>query len=342
MPQQRLRLAFPLAAGALLLVFIYFCSTGAWKNLLGGNSAHASTGAASAAAGAANTPGSSAGDGNAAAAGATASAGSTAPTLQQFADEDIRNLEALPPQQQAEQLMMAAVNHYDGAPGMIMDRAEGWRGKLRRTQNWDTVDQAARYSSDLRVRNADIELALVMNNIDRNGDTAERLLADATTNVGNRGFDFYMLGMLANRGIETDRIHTALKDWAHDQDEGTRYWAIEGLAFLGSDNTIQDFIEVLRNDPSLNVRQRCGASLAKSGMLTREQRMQAVPGLLEIAADKSQNATAQGWAFQALREITAEQIGNDAAAWQTWYGAHGSERTEQFHRTDPNWVLGNS
>jgi hypothetical protein len=327
-----------MTAAVLAFVFFYAFSSGSWQKWFGGNGDHASAATASA-----NTPATAVTDGSAPAAGSVSSAaGFTTPTLQKFADADLRSLEALTPQQQAEQLLMSAVNHYEGAPGMIMDRAEGWRGKLRKTQNWDTVDQAARYSSDLRVRNADVELALVINNIDKTSEMAERLVSDATDHVGNRGFDFYMLGMLANRGIEADRIHAALRDWAHDQDEGTRYWAIEGLAFIGSDDTIPDFVEVLRSDPSLNVRQRCGASLARSGMLTREQRMKAVPGLLEIAADKSVDATTQGWAFQALREITAEPINNDAGAWQTWFTAHGSERTDQFHRTDPNWVLGNS
>jgi HEAT repeat protein len=266
----------------------------------------------------------------------------TPPTLQKLSDQELQNLQALPPQQQAEQMMMAAVNHYDGIPAMILDRLEGWRGKLKKTENWDTAELAARYSSDLRVRSAGVQLDLVVNNIEKTSDMAERLLSDAGVHVGNRGFNFYMLGMLANQGIQTDRIHAALKEWAHDKDEGTRFWAIEGLAFIGTEDTISDFLEILRKDPSLNVRQRCGASLAKSGMLTREQRMKAVPGLLEIANDKSEDAATQGWAFEALREITAEQIGNDATAWQTWIAAHSSERTDQFRNSDPNWVLGNS
>jgi hypothetical protein len=339
MSQQRLRLAFPVVAAVLALVLVYAYSTGAFQKWFGGSE----RAAASTAPAAASTTAPAVADGSTITNGSTAPpAAFTTPTLVKFADEDIRSLEALTPQQQAEQLLMAGVNHYEGAPGMIMDRAEGWRGKLRKTQNWDTVDLAARYSSDLRVRNADVELALIVNNIDKTRDTAERLVNDANANVGNRAFDFYMLGMLANRGIETDRIHAALRDWAHDKDEGTRYWAIDALAFLGTDDTIPDFLEVLRSDPSMNVRQRCGASLAKSGMLTREQRMKAVPGLLEIAADKSEDAATQGWAFQALREITTEQINNDAAAWQNWFTAHGSERADQFHRSDPNWVLGNS
>jgi hypothetical protein len=262
--------------------------------------------------------------------------------MKKFSDQELQTLASLPPQQQAEQMMMAGVNHYDGATSMVMERVQSWRGQLKKTPNWDTVELAARYSSDLRVRDAAIEVDLAMFQLEKSPATAQRLLDDAQANVGNRGFDLTMLGMLANRGVEASRIHDALRDWAHNPDEGTRFWAIEGLAYIGTDDTINDFLDVLRNDPSLNVRQRCGASLAKAGMLTREKRMAAVPGLLEIAADSSQNDVVRGWAFRALHEITAEPIGNDAAAWRAWFDAHGSERVEQFRRGDPNAVLGNS
>ncbi|HWZ42160.1 MAG TPA: HEAT repeat domain-containing protein [Candidatus Saccharimonadales bacterium] len=149
------------------------------------------------------------------------------------------------------------------------------------------------------------------------------------------------LGMLANRGVETDHIHGLLKKWAHEADEQTRFWAVEGLAYFGTDDTIQDFLDVLRNDPSLNVRERAGCSLAKSGMLTREQRLKAVPGLIEIGADPAVDATTRNWAFQALREITGEGISNDPSAWRNWLSSHGAERAEEFRR-DQNRLLGNN
>src|SRR5436190_19389325 len=52
---------------------------------------------------------------------------------------------------------------------------------------------------------------------------------------------------------------------------------------------------------------------AKSGMLTREQRMKAMPGLLELTDDPSLNATTRLWVYQALREITNENLPNDPA-----------------------------
>ena len=70
--------------------------------------------------------------------------------------------------------------------------------------------------------------------------------------------------------------------------------------------------------------------------------MKAVPGLIEIAADPSEDQPTQSWAFQALREITNESIGNDVSAWRSWYDAHGHERIQQFHQQDQSQLLGNS
>lgn len=133
-----------------------------------------------------------------------------------------------------------------------------------------------------------------------------------------------------------------LRDWTHDANEQTRFYAVEGMAQIGTDDTIADFLDVLRNDPSMSVRERAGCSLAKSGMLTREQRMGAVPGLIEIAADPGVDATARSWAFQALREITDEPLGNDVSEWRNWFSQHGAERKEHFRREDQNLVRGNS
>ena len=263
-------------------------------------------------------------------------------TMKQFADPDLQALLALPPQQQAEQMMRAAVNHYEGATDLIKEHVAGWKGHLQKTPAWDQMELDARYSSDLRVRDAAIEIDLTLNQLGRDSETVARLIQDAQTNIANRGFDLTMLGMLANRDVERSRVHTSLREWAHDPDETTRYWAVEGLAYIGGEDTIADFLEVLRTDVALNVRQRCGASLAKSGMLTREQRMKAVPGLMDIAADSSQDSTTRGWAFEAMREITAQTIGNDAGAWQAWFSAHGDERLEDIRHGDSNAVLGNS
>jgi len=128
----------------------------------------------------------------------------------------------------------------------------------------------------------------------------------------------------------------------HDPNEQTRFWAVEGDARLGTDDTIKDFLEVLRSDASMDVRERAGCSLAKSGMLTRAQRMKAVPGLIDLAYDDSLNATTRNWVYQALREITNQSLPNDPATWRNWYDKSGTQRTQEFRQGDQWSVLGNN
>ena len=200
----------------------------------------------------------------------------------------------------------------------------------------------ALYSNDLRVRAAAIEVTLVANELQKTPDTASRLIQMGEETASNRPYAAWYLGMLANRGVDTDDIHDRLVAWSHDPDEQTRFWAVEGLAHIGTDNTIATFLDVFRSDPSDNVRERAGCSLAKSGMLTRAQRMQAVSGLIDLSADESLDTSTHSWVFQALREITDENLPNDTTQWRLWYTQHGSERLGQFQKADQQYVLGNS
>jgi hypothetical protein len=246
------------------------------------------------------------------------------------------------PQVQAEFLLSAAINHDKGATDWINKLLDGWRGKLHRTQKWEDLQDTALYSNDLRVRAAAIEINLAVNNLAKNDETADHLIRSAESNPGNRPWAAWELGMLANRGVESERIHQLLVTYIHDPEQQTRFWAVEGLAHIGTDETIRDFLDVFRSDVSMDVRERAGCSLAKSGMLTREQRMKAVPGLIDLGDDDSLNATTRNWVFQALREITNERLPDSSAAWRSWYAKFGAERQQEFRQTDQWSVLGNN
>jgi hypothetical protein len=247
-----------------------------------------------------------------------------------------------PPQTQMEFLLSEAINHDHGATDWINKLVEGWYGKLKPTQRWQDLQDTALYSNDLRVRAAAIEINLAVYNLAKTEETAERLMQSGDASVGNRPFAAWELGMLASRGVEVERIHEFLVKYIHEPEEKTRFWAVEGLAHLGTDDTIKDFLEVFRSDPSMDVRERAGCSLAKSGMLTREQRMKAVPGLIDLSEDDSLNAITRNWVFQALREITNQYLPNDPKVWRSWYEKFGAQRTQEF-RQGENWsVLGNS
>lgn len=264
-----------------------------------------------------------------------------AATHGKLSEHEMEWIERQPPQVQMEALMGAAINHDQGATEMIEKKAEGWRGELKNTKKWETLEMTALYSNDLRVRAAAIEVTLAIWNLPQTPEEVTDLWRAGESDVKSRPGNAWVMGMMANRGIETDRVRELLQSWAHDPDEQSRFWAVEGLAHIGTDETIKDFLDVLHHDASLNVRERAGCSLAKSGMLTREQRMKAVPGLMDMADDKELDSTTRGWVYQALREITDVNLPNDPAAWRNWYSAHGAEQTEKFKK-DGQSVLGNS
>ncbi len=251
-------------------------------------------------------------------------------------------MQTQPPQVEAEFLLSAAINHDHGATDWINKLVDGWHGKLHPTQRWQDLQDTALYSNDLRVRAAAIEINLAVYNLDKTDEAADRLIKSAEERPGNRQFAGWELGMLASRGVEPERIHEQLVSWMHDPDEKNRFWAVEGDAHLGTDESIKDFIEVLRSDPSMEVRERAGCSLAKSGMLTRAQRMKAVPGLIDLAQDDSLNPTTRTWVYQALREITNQPLANDPGIWRSWYEKAGAQRTQEFRQGDQWSVLGNN
>ncbi len=259
-----------------------------------------------------------------------------------LSEHNIEWLQTQPPQEQMEFLLGAAVNHDVGATTMISKMVDEWRGTLHRTPRWETLQDTALYSNDLRVRAAAIEINLAVTNLKKTDETADRLIASAEKIPGNRPWAAWELGMLANRGVETERIHELLATWLHDSNQQVRFWSVEGLAHLGTDDTIKNFLDVFRNEPALEVRERAGCSLAKSGMLTREQRMKAVPGLIELGDDPSLESTTRAWVYEALREITNVNLPNDPATWRNWYSQHGTEKAREFGQGETWSVLGNS
>jgi hypothetical protein len=260
----------------------------------------------------------------------------------QLSEHNREWLTTQPAQAQAEFLLGAAINHDHGATDLIGRMADDWHGKLHSTKKFDDLSLTALYSNDLRVRAAAIEINLAVYNLSKTDETADQLMASAEKSPAYRPYATWELGMLANRGVARDRIHDFLRSYLHDSNEKTRFWTVEGLAHIGTDDTIKDFLDVFRNDPALEVRERAGCSLAKSGMLTREQRMLAVPGLIDLAYDPSLDATTRSWIYQALREITDEHLGNDPAAWRNWFSSGGTKRKEEFRQSEQWNVLGNN
>lgn len=233
------------------------------------------------------------------------------------------HLEALPsmsPQEQAEFLLERAINRYQGATDEIAARSASWLGRIKSTSRLESLFRLAINSDDMRVRIAAIEVNVSNRGLARSEDTIDRLEPIAREGAqGLRANALWDIGLLGNRGIRPDRAFAIISASLHDPNVNIRYWAVEGLAFLGSDQVIEPLLEVFHDDPSGMIRERAACSLAQSGMLNETQRWRAVPRLLEFTSDGALDAETRGWVFQALRDITGQSLPPDAWVWKRWY-----------------------
>jgi HEAT repeat protein len=223
-------------------------------------------------------------------------------------------------QGQAELLLERSINHYAGANQQIESRVTRWRGKIALDPRLHNLFMTAITSDDLRVRAPGVEVDLAARDLEKSAATVNRLEPDARTGEqGPRANALWNLGLLGNRGVEPARVATILLSSIHDPNENVRYWAVEGLAYLGTDETIAPLLEIFHDDPSPKIRERAACSLAQSGMLSQEQRRTAIPKLLDYAEELALETDTRTWVFQALRDIMGQTLPRDAAAWRQWY-----------------------
>jgi HEAT repeat protein len=242
-----------------------------------------------------------------------------------MSQHELQNLDRQPVQKQAELLLERAINHYDGATDQIAARVERWRlRRLKLTQHLNSLLTAAFNSNDLRVRAAAIEIDLAAINVAKVPSNVEVFEKEAeSSDKSVRNWGLWTLGLLGNRGVDTERVTQVLIAHLRDSDQDARHWAVEALALVGTDEIIPPLLQTFHDDPSPMVRERAACSLAQSGMLTEQQRRTAIPELLKFADDPALDAQTHTWVFHALRDITGQNLPNEAAAWRNWYSSAG-------------------
>jgi hypothetical protein len=233
-----------------------------------------------------------------------------------ISEHELEEINAMSPQDQVERLLERAINHYAGAAEQISKRADDWTGKIHTSERLETMTNAAYFSSDLRVRARD--------NFPKTTEAVDQLIRDVAASSDRKYFRLSSLGILGNRGVEPEKVFDTLMLYVNDPDGEARSGAINGLGLLGTQNTIAPLLSILRHDASFDLRERAACNLSDSGMLSREMRQQAVPELVRFAEDPNLDATTKKWVFQALREITQQNLANDPAVWVNWYGGQAN------------------
>lgn len=225
----------------------------------------------------------------------------------------------LPPQEQAQTLLERAIARDLSSLDLIAKNVDGWRGHLTEEGHLNDLVHAGMNSSDLRVRGAAVEIDLAANNLSKSSETVARLVKKLHDSPADRPWTLWRLGALGNRGVQPDFVLAQLLTYVRDRDEDTRFWAVEGLAVLGTDASIDPLLDRFAHDRSPRVRERAASNVAQAGMLSREQRLAAVPQLLNFFDDDALDSATRGWVYGALRLITGVQLGNDANAWRKWW-----------------------
>jgi len=250
-------------------------------------------------------------------------------------DADVGRVRALPAQAQAEELLERAIGHDTRALELFDQQVGGWTGHIRMSDRMKQLEQRSRFSKDLRVRYANVDINLALEGWQKNQQASDLLIERARTDPRYRAAAVYYLGMLAGRGVDYQRIHGLLLNYSqHDQDAGVRQWAVEGMRFLREDEVLDELFTSFTLDPATSVRDRAGCNISDCGIFTRQQRMKMVPKLLDLAMNPRTTGQMRSWAFLALQEITDENLAADALAWSRWYQEHGSEKMAEFERLD--------
>jgi HEAT repeats len=237
-----------------------------------------------------------------------------------LSEHHLEVLDSMTPQAQAQFLLERAINGYQGANEQIVARADGWRGKITLDDRLNGLFRTALNSDDVQVRAAAIDLDLAALNVPKSSATVDSLEPFARHGEQRpRANALWRIGLLGSRGVQPARAFEILMSSIHDSNENVRYWAVEGLAYLGTEETIAPLLHIFREDESPMIRERAACSLAQSGMLSAKLRWIAVPRLIEFAEDTTLDEQTRSWVFQALRDITGQTMPRSAAAWRNWY-----------------------
>jgi HEAT repeats len=222
-----------------------------------------------------------------------------------------------PQQAQAESLLARMASGDSAAASQVLEESNRWIGTTERTAKANQLVNATLNQHDLRFRAAALQATLALDGVTRDADGLNRLEL-AVVDPSTQAWALWMLGALGNRGVEQSRIVQTLKVYLDKSDARTRSEAVDGLGIVGSDETVPILLGRFHNDSSPLVQESAARNLAEAGMYTREQRMVAAASFVEWMDDAQMSPQQRGWLAHALRDISGQNFGMDAAAWRQW------------------------
>ncbi|MGC2196597.1 MAG: HEAT repeat domain-containing protein [Terriglobales bacterium] len=223
-------------------------------------------------------------------------------------------------QTEAEQLLQQLASGDSNAADRILRESANWTGKTQRTSNATQWITMALNLPDLHAREAALQAELALDGVAQD-ESGLRAMEQAVGSPSQRAWALWMLGALGNRGVDPVHAAKVIGAYLSDPAVDARAAAVNGLALVGTDETIPMMLDRFRNDPSPVVQERAACALAESGMYTHEQRMTAAASLVAWLDDSLITAQQRTWTLQALHDISGQNLGLDSAAWRDWYAS---------------------
>jgi len=221
-------------------------------------------------------------------------------------------------QAEAESLLQRLATGDPAAIDQVLVESGGWIGKTRRTPRTNQLLMAAFNQHDLHARGAALQATLAMDGIAWNEEGLSQV-ERAVANPSQQAWALWTLGALGNRGVAQERVVQILKGYLDDSNVRTRSGAVDGLGIVASDETVPILLDRFRNDPSPVVQESAARNLGDGGMYTYKQQMSAAGSLVGWMDDAQLTPPQRAWAAHALLDISGQNFGTDAAAWQSWY-----------------------
>jgi hypothetical protein len=221
-------------------------------------------------------------------------------------------------QAQAEEILTRVAAGDAAASDQVLESSANWIGKTHRTPKSEQLISSALNAPDMHARAAAVQAELALDGIAAN-ESGLGQVESVVGDPGQRVWSLWMLGALGNRGV--DPAHTAkiIAAYLTDPQVEVRAGAVDALALVATDETLPLVLDRFRNDPSPLVQDRAACDLAESGMYTRVQRTTAAASLINWLDDSQLSPQQHAWAVQALTDISGRHLGNDSAAWRSWY-----------------------
>jgi HEAT repeats len=227
-------------------------------------------------------------------------------------------------QNEAEALLARVAGGDAVAAQQVIAESDGWTGRTRRTPRTDQWITASLNSKDFDVRGAAVAAQLAFDGVPRN-ESGVAMLERAVGNPNGRAWALWMLGALANRGVDPVHVAKIIGSYLDDPNPSTRAVAVDGLALVGTDETVPMLLDRFRNDPSPIVQERAACDISEAGMYTHAQRMVAAASLVGWIDDSLLSAQQRTWAAQALTDISGKNFGPNSSALKSWLTQQSSQ-----------------